>query len=55
MGRPRIDRVSIFKMLALKWDRKKIKKEGKIGEATFWRVKAEYNRLSEDRKRRSKS
>lgn len=50
MGRPRIDRVSVFKMLALKWDRKKIKKEGKISEATFWRVTAEYNGFSEDQK-----
>jgi len=48
--RPRVDRVSIFKMLALNWNRKKIKKEGEISEATFWRVKAEYNGLSEDRK-----
>ena len=53
--RPRVDRVSIFKMLALNWERKKIKKEGKISEATFWRIKAEYSRLSEGRKAEIKS
>ena len=50
MARQKISRVSIFKMLALEWDRRKIKREAKISERTFWNIKAEYNILSEKRK-----
>ena len=50
MPRPRIDRGAIFRMMALNWNKRKIKKETGIGEATYWRIKAEFEKFSETEK-----
>jgi len=52
MGRPKIERANIYKMLALGWDKKKIRKETGISERTYYYVLNEFQRLSEDEKRR---
>jgi len=39
-------------MLALGWNKKKIKKEGKISEATYFRIVNEFQRLSEEERQR---
>jgi integrase len=41
-------------MLVLGYEKKKIKKEAKISEATYWRAKAEFDRLSDAKKERIK-
>lgn len=46
MGRPKVDRGEALTLFALNWDKKKIKKELKIGEATYWRIKREFDALS---------
>lgn len=55
MPRPKINRKKTMRLFALNWNRKKIKKEMKIGEATYWRIKAEYDRLSEAEKAKIKN
>ena len=47
LGRKMIDRSPIFRMLALNWDKRKIKRETKVSERTYWLVKAEWDKLSE--------
>jgi len=42
-------------LFALNWNRKKIKREMKIGEASYWRIKAEYDKLSEAEKAKIKN
>jgi len=55
MPRPKINRKEVMRLLALNWNRKKIKREMKIGEASYWRIKAEYDKLSEAEKAKIKS
>ena len=50
MPRPRIDRGKLFRFLALNYPKKRIKKEMKIGEATYWRAKKEFDNLSDEEK-----
>jgi len=50
MPRAKVDRGAIFRLLALNWEKSKIKKEMKIGEATYWRAKADYDKLSDTEK-----
>ena len=52
MPRPKIDRGNALRLFALNWNKKQIKKELKIGEATYWRIKAEYERLSDVEKQK---
>ena len=37
-------------MMALNWNKRKIKKETGMGEATYWRIKAEFEKFSETEK-----
>jgi len=37
-------------MLALNWDKKKIKREAKLSERTYWMIKAEYDNLPQNTK-----
>lgn len=46
MPRPKIDRGNALRLFALNWNKKQIKKELKIGEATYWRIKREFDQLS---------
>ncbi len=50
MPRPKIDRGEVLRLMALNWNKKQIKKKIKMGEATYWRIKAEYDRLGEAEK-----
>jgi len=55
MPRPKINRREAIRLFALNWNRKKIKREMKIGEASYWRIKAEYDKLSEAEKAKIKN
>jgi len=52
MVRPRIDRANIFKMLALGWDKKKVLKEGKISERSYFNILNEFQGLSEEERQK---
>ena len=47
MPRPKIDRGEVLRLMALNWNKKQIKKKVGMGEATYWRIKAEYDKLGE--------
>ena len=52
MARVRVKRASIYMMLAVGWEKSRIKKEGKISERTYFRVACEFQRLSEEERHR---
>lgn len=47
MARPQIDFRAFYRLMALNYPKKKIKKELEVGEATYWRYKARYEALSD--------
>ncbi len=50
MGRRQLARKTVFSLLSLNWDKKKIKKETKISERTYFRILEEYKALPETEK-----
>ena len=47
MPRKKIDRGTIFRLMALGWNKKQIKRKLKISERTYWRIKEEFDRLGD--------
>jgi hypothetical protein len=50
--RQKIDRKRMFKLIALGWDAKKIMDEAGISRRTYFRVRNEFLRLSEEKRQR---
>lgn len=48
-GRPKIDRKAGFRLIALNKSRNEIKKALQISEATYWRIKRQWNELPNER------
>lgn len=46
MPRRKIDRGEALRLMALNWNKKQIKKKLKISERTYWRIKAQFDKLS---------
>lgn len=55
MPRKKIDRRETLRLMVLNWSKKQIKKKLKISERTYWRIKAEYDKLSEAEKAKIKN
>lgn len=52
MPRPKIDRTQVFKLLALNYSKKYIKKQTGISERTYWLIKAEWESKSEQERQK---
>jgi hypothetical protein len=50
MGRRQLNRKTVFGLLSLNWDKKKIKKECKISERTYFRILEQYKALPQEEK-----
>ena len=50
MPRAKKNRGKVFRLFALNWNKRKIKKELRLSERTYWRMKAEYDKLSKTEK-----
>lgn len=50
MGRKKVARTPIFKMFALNWNKRKIRRETGISERTYWMIKKEWDAFSEAEK-----
>lgn len=50
MPRKKIDRGEALRLMALGWNKKQIKKKLKVSERTYWRIKEEFEKLSDTEK-----
>jgi len=55
MPRKKIDRGETLRFMALNWNKKQIKKKLKISERTYWRIKKDFDKLSDVERAKIKS